>query len=58
MTSARVTEGQYLDNGEHFKVVDNWRNRSTSNTAMPRRWTGTTRFWMKTGVARVVESEF
>ncbi len=58
LTSARVTEGQYLDNGEHFKVVDNWRNRSTSNTAMPRRWTGTTRFWMKTGVARVVESEF
>ena len=47
LTGTRVTSGQYVDNGEEFTVVDNWRTRSTAHAYTSRSWIGTTRFWRR-----------
>ncbi len=47
LTGTRVTSGHYVDNGEAFTVVDNWRTRSTAHAYTSRSWIGTTRFWRR-----------
>ena len=43
LVAVRIIEGCYIDNGEKYKRVDNWKGR-TAHQSMPRRWTGTTTF--------------
>ena len=47
LTPVRITEGKYCDNGEAFRRTDSWTTRSTSHLSMPRRWTGTTTFLLR-----------
>ena len=56
LVAVRITEGCYIDNGEKFKRVDNWKGR-TAHQSMPRRWTGTTTF-MRVSLCRVRISFF
>ena len=43
LAAVRITEGWYVDNGEEFRMVDNWTGRS-AHKALQRRWTGRTTF--------------
>ena len=45
LTSVRVTEGRYCDNGDTFRRIDSWRARSTAHLNVGRPWTGYTRFY-------------
>ncbi len=47
LTSTRITIGAYCDNGEEFRIADNWTTRSTAHRTLPRRWTGVTKFTMR-----------
>ena len=44
LTPVRVTEGQYCDNQEAFRVVDCWTSRTTAHRSLTRPWIGTTTF--------------
>ena len=49
LAQVRVTRGKFLDNGEEFRVVDNWTRRDgKAHEDLGRRWTGTTAFFLKT----------
>ena len=43
LAAVRITEGRYIDDGEEFKIVDNWTGRS-AHRVLQRRWTGSTTF--------------
>ncbi len=47
LTPVRITEGRFCDTGEKFRRTDAWTTRSTSHLSMPRRWTGTTTFLLR-----------
>jgi len=49
LTSTRVTTGRYVDNGEAFRVVDNWTARAQAHAELERRWTGCSWFLAKEG---------
>ena len=57
LTPARVTEGRFVDTGEAFRRVDSWTTKSTAHADLGRRWTGTTRFLMRTGCDETTEKE-
>ena len=48
LTPVRITEGQYLDDGEYFARTETWTARSTAHLVMSRPWTGTTKFLART----------
>ena len=43
LAAVRITEGRYIDDGEEFRIVDNWTGRS-AHRVLQRRWTGSTTF--------------
>ena len=47
LTSTRVTTGSYVDTGEQFKVVDEWRGRGECHRDLGRAWTGSTKFFLR-----------
>ncbi len=47
LTSMRVTTGRYVDNGEAFRVIDNWTSRAQAHAELERRWTGSSWFLAK-----------
>jgi len=47
LTAMRVTTGRYIDNGEAFRVVDNWTARAQAHAELDRRWTGSSWFLTK-----------
>ena len=47
LTPARITTGQYCDNGEAFTIVDAWTARASAHRRLERRWTGTTKFLLR-----------
>ena len=47
LTPARITTGQYCDDGERFTIVDTWTARANAHRQLERRWTGTTKFLMR-----------
>ena len=47
LTSTRITTGVYVDNGEAFRIVDEWRGRGDCHRDLQRPWTGTTQFFMR-----------
>ena len=57
LTLARVTEGRFVDTGETFRRVDSWTTKSTVHADLGRRWTGTTRFVMRTSHDETTEKE-
>ena len=48
LTSTRITEGVYVDDGERFRLVDAWTARSTAHRCLGRRWIGVTKFLLRT----------
>ena len=44
LTATRMTRGKFLNNGEEFKVIDNWTARATAHTDLGRLWVGSTTF--------------
>ena len=40
----RITEGEYVESGEKFIVVDDWRDKRTAHRRLDGVWTGTTTF--------------
>ena len=44
---ARVTIGQYVDNGESFRFVDSWASRGSAHRLLPSPWVGTTSLMRK-----------
>ena len=57
LTPARVTEGRFVGTGEAFRRVDSWTTMSTAHADLGRRWTGTTRFLMRTGCDETTEKD-
>ena len=47
LTSTRITTGVFLDNGEAFRIVDEWRGRGDCHRDLHRTWTGTTQFFLR-----------
>ena len=47
LASTRQTTGKYLDTGEEFKVVYDWRNRKTAHRSLGSWWTGSTVFLLR-----------
>ena len=47
LTSARVTEGRFVDTGKEFRVTDTWTSRASAHRQLERRWTGTTTFLLR-----------
>ncbi len=47
LTSARITRGRFIDNGEEFVWRDNWTARAAAHRDLGRRWTGVTEFLLK-----------
>ena len=43
LAAVRITEGRYIDDGEEFRIVDNWTGRS-AHRVLQRRLTGSTTF--------------
>ena len=44
LAAIRVTEGKFVETGQHFKVVDAWTKRSTAHRELSGPWTGSTKF--------------
>ena len=47
LTSARITHGRFIDDGEEFVWRDNWTARATAHRDLGRQWTGVTGFLLK-----------
>ena len=47
LTAVRITEGVFNDNGEAFRIADNWTARSTAHQDLGRLWTGSTTFVLR-----------
>ena len=47
LTSTRITEGSFVDSGEPFCVVDNWKNLKDAHRNLGKAWVGTTRFVLR-----------
>ena len=50
LTHARVTKGCFLDNGEHFELVDSWSCRGSAHRSLDRPWVGFIKFLLKVDV--------
>ncbi len=48
LTANRITVGTFMDNGESFRVADNWTCRGTAHRDLIRPWTGITTFTLRT----------
>ena len=48
LASTRRTEGRFLDDGERFTIVDEWRGRPDPHRDLARAWVGKTVFMMRT----------
>ena len=48
LAGTRRTEGRFLDDGERFTIVDEWRGRPDPHRDLARAWVGKTVFMMRT----------
>ena len=48
LAGTRRTEGKFLDNGESFTIVDEWRGRREPHRDLSRPWVGKTVFMLRT----------
>ena len=47
LESVRITEGRYVDEGEVFKRLDDWRDQAVAHLDLGRAWIGSTRFVLR-----------
>ena len=47
ITSTRITNGTFVDDGQQFKIVDEWRGRGDCHRSLGRPWRGTTQFILR-----------
>ena len=43
LATCRITNGEYIDDGSKFRIIDNWKSRNKSKS-LERRWIGSTTF--------------
>ena len=55
LVAARRTRGVFIDNGEEFEIVDQWRAKASAHEDLGRRWIGSTAFWLKTDSRSVAQ---